>query len=758
MKMMPFIACTLMFALFSSQVLNAQLLPRLKKPDIMRDLGSKVKEVVADKMGDKAMSDWLSNAPVSTGFDQAIYEVGFLSDFEPSEEDYAMLASQPYHKTEGFMLSPGAYTMQTRSFCLKAGTYGPSHGDGHLYAPLKGKSADFVQQILWRYGQNPQVPQGKVQVLLWAVIAGADMNTLADEHQQTLYQLFTIGDLARFKAKHSATSYARTKIAEFSVGMRTRLAPALEAESKMRDMVRRANVAYDEFERVAMLSGEAPMEDMVRQVSRGRWSYHPDGYFVRYFPNGYKQTRVDVFVPEEIVEEMDSMDRIVAFQDPLLGRIELEYNPEIYAAGSVEGYNQYVCFATSMRIGSEIQVFAKPIPLPFITTERFSTTRKTDGQAELDHCYKQVLALQNMGGPATGRCPPPSSSPVMLSRLLTALRWAYQFSKAYKLYNDLSKCCEQENLQGCVLAKVAGRYLPNKVKQHLQQSSGLLPNLPVMGRRKTVVFDPSSSVAVPANRASQRIGISPIPVLPPHADWLAKIPPCPCLFDDASGLTESPKGQWLQCTPPVDQDYHYGAAYETRWVPATKGGPGQQCTYDQNKKLIGYGLAAGTADFSSPGICGAMDDPIRSLLCPTNVSSHLRDDVINWYNIPCEDYSKLRPSSNELCLDKNPVNDWHFGQMCQFVKDFSCPEIRDLFLQFRDAENVPPAMRRFMEKGQLEGLEDAGAILEFLKISETGGTFSFADASWRRIFVDRVSEYLEYYKKTGKNPSACPSP
>jgi hypothetical protein len=33
-------------------------------------------------------------------------------------------------------------------------------------------------------------------------------------------------------------------------------------------------------------------------VPSGRWSMHPDGYFVRYLPSGYSSTRVEIWVPQ----------------------------------------------------------------------------------------------------------------------------------------------------------------------------------------------------------------------------------------------------------------------------------------------------------------------------------------------------------------------------------------------------------------------------------------------------------------------------
>ena len=55
---------------------------------------------------------------------------------------------------------------------------------------------------------------------------------------------------------------------------------------------------YAELERVAVLLGDPQPDAASRDVPRGRWSYHPGGYFIRFFPRGYNQTLVQVHVPE----------------------------------------------------------------------------------------------------------------------------------------------------------------------------------------------------------------------------------------------------------------------------------------------------------------------------------------------------------------------------------------------------------------------------------------------------------------------------
>ena len=76
------------------------------------------------------------------------------------------------------------------------------------------------------------------------------------------------------------------------------MARVFQAEARLRQLFARADTPYAELERVAVLLGDPEPDAGSREVPRGRWSYHPDGYFIRFFPRGYNQTLVQVHVPE----------------------------------------------------------------------------------------------------------------------------------------------------------------------------------------------------------------------------------------------------------------------------------------------------------------------------------------------------------------------------------------------------------------------------------------------------------------------------
>ena len=296
----------LLFWVFNSTHVLSQL------PNIPNPFKKKNQPLVADTSDIGKVLQYLEErSPVSTSFDDALYESEIMKDFEPSTNQYQPLEIQPNAEKGGFRLNSGFYTMMAKSFCLKAGTYGPSSGDGHLYAPLAGRKREMVETILERYAKHPDIPQQKIQVLLWAIIARADLaSLLKSEHFISLKKLFSIAELAKLFIIDKLDAEVDQKIALVDSKMPPLVKKALHAEQEIQNLLTN-NPIYEKLEQVAVLAGIAPAEDMIRQVSRGRWSYHPDGYFVRFFPQGYKQTRIDVYVPNSTSVELDATGKQV---------------------------------------------------------------------------------------------------------------------------------------------------------------------------------------------------------------------------------------------------------------------------------------------------------------------------------------------------------------------------------------------------------------------------------------------------------------
>jgi hypothetical protein len=196
----------------------------------------------------------------------------------------------------GFVLRPGFYRMDVESYCIKAGTHGPGGGSGYLYAPPEGPAEEAVMTILRNAVNHPEIEQHRIQTLLWAIIARAKFEDLSTEHKATASRLLTPQQLATLN--RSALDLVPGPVLERAVArMPPLVRQVVEAEAQLRQMLINPATSFAELERVAVLAGAVGMGPGSREVPEGRWSRHPDGYYVRYLPQGYSHTVMEVWVP-----------------------------------------------------------------------------------------------------------------------------------------------------------------------------------------------------------------------------------------------------------------------------------------------------------------------------------------------------------------------------------------------------------------------------------------------------------------------------
>ncbi|MDQ3805653.1 MAG: hypothetical protein M3416_17725 [Acidobacteriota bacterium] len=234
--------------------------------------------------------------PITTSLDDAKWGDPTKDSFTPREAGRSLMTLQRT-PNGGFVLQPGYYAMQTQSYCLKAGTHGPGGGDGYLYAPPKGPAEDAVMTIVRNSVNRPEIAQQRIQALLWAIIARAKFEDLQSELKATASQLLTPRQLASLN--RNALDVVSGPALERALGSApSGVRSVLQAEAQLRQMLTSPGTSFAEMERVAVLSGAAPLGEGSRDVPSGRWSLHPDGYYVRYLPSGYSSTRVEIWVPQ----------------------------------------------------------------------------------------------------------------------------------------------------------------------------------------------------------------------------------------------------------------------------------------------------------------------------------------------------------------------------------------------------------------------------------------------------------------------------
>ena len=263
--------------------------------------------------------------PISTSLKDAVTEVPFLDDFNPPEP--APMNVLPRAGNNDFMLvRTGVFRFTAASYCLNAGKSAPTTGDGYLFAPLKGTRASIIRHILENSVVRMDVAQRDIQSLVWAILARTKLTKMARPLQLAASKLLSPAEVAALSgASLDAVSDPVLEKAMEEARLAGPVREVLRAESRIRSLATQADASYEDLERAAVLTGTPLPGEGSREVPGGRWSFHPDGYFIRYFPHGYSRTDIEITVPRPFKVERDAAGRIVALADDNGSRIAFEY-------------------------------------------------------------------------------------------------------------------------------------------------------------------------------------------------------------------------------------------------------------------------------------------------------------------------------------------------------------------------------------------------------------------------------------------------
>jgi len=249
----------------------------------------------ADRLREKVPDLLGGRPPITTSLSDATGGDPSKDGFTPQEAPRSLM-TLPRTPNGGFILEPGYYVSDLQSYCLMAGTHGPGGGDGYLYAPVKGSADDAVVAIVRNSVRHPEIEQQHVQALLWAILARAKFEDLSPDLKATANRLLTARQLATLN-RTSLGVVSDNALTDALGGVPEPLRQIARAEAELRGMLTRPGATYTEMERVAVLSGAAPLGTGSTYVPQARWSLHPDGYYIRFIPIGYDMTRVEIWVP-----------------------------------------------------------------------------------------------------------------------------------------------------------------------------------------------------------------------------------------------------------------------------------------------------------------------------------------------------------------------------------------------------------------------------------------------------------------------------
>lgn len=223
--------------------------------------------------------------PEPAVIDTTVYEEPKIA----SDRKPLSLMDLPQSQYGGFVLAPGFYEAEFKTYCLQPGTPDPSVGDAYIQGPVTGYRKEIVESVLLNSRDHSSVDQRNVQLLLWSVVSGSNFNKLSPEVQADAARLLTPKQI--FELRGGVIGVIQT------VSNATGI---LSANKDIQRLFEFGSSSYETIERLAVL--KEPSRVLRSGVKADQWYRQKENYFVRYFPLGYKRVKIQVYVPEGLLD------------------------------------------------------------------------------------------------------------------------------------------------------------------------------------------------------------------------------------------------------------------------------------------------------------------------------------------------------------------------------------------------------------------------------------------------------------------------
>ena len=240
-----------------------------------------------------------NDKPVTESNDNALVasQPDIAADRKPTS-----LMDLPQTQNGGFVLSPGFYETEFKTYCLQPGTPDPSAGDAYFQGPITGHRKEIVEDILLNSREKTEIPQRNVQLLLWNVVSGSDYNKLSPTVQADAAKLLTPKQIFQLRGG----VWGAIKQVSSSTGL-------MNANADMQKLFNLGST-YESIERMAVL--REPSKVTKKGVKFDQWYKQRDNYYIRYFPVSYQKVRIQVYVPDGLLDGENKINGEYLVFDP----------------------------------------------------------------------------------------------------------------------------------------------------------------------------------------------------------------------------------------------------------------------------------------------------------------------------------------------------------------------------------------------------------------------------------------------------------
>lgn len=234
----------------------------------------------------------------------------------------ASLVEQAQTENGAYILKPGFYAAAFKTYCLQPGTPDPSSRDAYFQVPLNHPRKEIIETILRNSYYETSLDQRNIQLLLWGVVSKTEFNKLPSPVQFTGRKLLHPKQI--FELNGGVVGLVKTVAA---------VMPSSGALGDIQQVFNTGVHSYEAYERIAVPRTVSQMRHPEFQLNQ--WYQHSDGFFVRYYPDGYKKTTIQVYVPE-YTQQGDSLVNYVLFDPTSISIAPANTNAQQLGIGAPE--------------------------------------------------------------------------------------------------------------------------------------------------------------------------------------------------------------------------------------------------------------------------------------------------------------------------------------------------------------------------------------------------------------------------------------
>lgn len=245
-----------------------------------------------------------TGTPLSTSVADTIHLSILPPGIDPPE--FEPLLKLPRNDQGAFILKAGIFQAYVESFSLEPYDPGYPRGMAFFPAPIKGRTAKVILETLKYSELHPDVQQAYIQNFLGLTVYGKHIEEMPAVTQQAAAKILPKETLALIHGASQAKKLGKILLQQLGRQAGASNPKAAQEITGAINKEKQIDQAVGVTTTLGALKNNAASVGIAADSApRGSWAQMPGGFYVRYLPESYSKTKLQVIVPEAAMEHVD---------------------------------------------------------------------------------------------------------------------------------------------------------------------------------------------------------------------------------------------------------------------------------------------------------------------------------------------------------------------------------------------------------------------------------------------------------------------